>query len=202
MTIKKRRVIMAFFGVIITGLCVGGLQKANLGTDPFTSFVTGIANLFKSRYSVFYVVITGILLLGIFLIDKHYIGIATVINLLLTGGAADMMHHLLDSLIPFPGLFARFGIMAVSLVFTCFSAALYFSADLGVSAYDAWVLIASDRQQVVPFKFCRIITDSFCVLIGFIFGATVGIGTVLTAFCMGPLTNFFREKITNPMLEE
>lgn len=42
---QVRRVTMALCGVILCGFCVGMLQKANLGVDPFTCFVTGIACL-------------------------------------------------------------------------------------------------------------------------------------------------------------
>lgn len=56
---QARRISMALLGVILCGLCVGMLQKANLGVDPFTCFVTGIANIFSSTYSTFYLILTG-----------------------------------------------------------------------------------------------------------------------------------------------
>ena len=86
-----KRIAMSFFGVIITGFCIGAFQKANLGADPFTCFVTGIANIFHSTYSVFYLIVTGTLLVGVFFVERHYIGIATLINLFFTGMAADFM---------------------------------------------------------------------------------------------------------------
>ena len=88
---KWKRVAMSFFGVIVTGFCIGAFQKANLGADPFTCFVTGIANLFHSTYSTFYIIVTGALLVGVFFVEKHYIGVATVINLFFTGMAADFI---------------------------------------------------------------------------------------------------------------
>ncbi len=97
-----KRITMAFCGVTLCGLCVGMLQKANLGVDPFTCFVTGIANIFSSTYSTFYLILTGILLLLVFVLRRHYIGIATIINLLFTGIAADVMHALLDIVFPHP----------------------------------------------------------------------------------------------------
>ena len=59
---------MSFFGVIVTGFCIGAFQKANLGADPFTCFVTGIANIFHSTYSTFYIIVTGALLVGVFFV--------------------------------------------------------------------------------------------------------------------------------------
>ena len=31
---KWKRIAMSFFGVIVTGFCIGAFQKANLGADP------------------------------------------------------------------------------------------------------------------------------------------------------------------------
>ncbi|WP_267202408.1 YczE/YyaS/YitT family protein [Limosilactobacillus kribbianus] len=197
---QVRRIIMAFCGVVLCGFCVGALQKADLGVDPFTCFVTGIANIFGSTYSTFYLILTGLLLALVFILRRHYIGVATVINLFFTGVAADGMHRLLDLLAPHPGLGFRAALMAVAIVFSCLAAALYFTADLGVSAYNAIALIAAYQYKLLPFKYCRIISDSLCVLVGFLFNVTLGVGTIVTALFMGPLTQWFRTHVAEPLL--
>ncbi len=199
-TQKMKRIGMSFVGVIITGLCVGAFQSARLGADPFTCFVTGIANLFHSTYSTFYLIITGLLLAGVFVIERHYIGIATIFNLLGMGIAADFMRNMLENLFPAPGMGARIGMMAFGLIGTCFSASLYFTADLGVSAYDAWSLIAAYKYQAAPFRVCRIVSDSICVAVGFACHVTIGIGTVITALCMGPVVQWCNTHISEPFL--
>ena len=67
------------------------------------------------------------------------------------------------------------------------------------------------RGLFMPFQLCRVVTDSVCVIAGIvlcllsgmgsaqIFGA-VGIGTVITAFCMGPLIAFFNRTVARPLL--
>ena len=178
---------MAFFGVIVTGFCVGTFQKANLGTDPFTCFVTGIANIFGSTYSTFYVIVTGALLIGVFFVERHYIGIATLINLFGTGISADFMRGLWDMLIPNPGMGGRIILMLIGVFGSCFSASVYFTADVGVSAYDAVSLIAANKYKLLPFKVCRVLSDLVCVTVGVVFHAMVGVGTVITALFMGPV---------------
>jgi uncharacterized membrane protein YczE len=197
---KWKRIAMSFFGVIVTGFCVGAFQKANLGADPFTCFVTGIGNIFHSTYSTFYLVITGALLVGVFFVEKHYIGIATVINLLFTGAAADLMRGILDGFFPDPSMPVRIAMMLFGIFGTCFAASVYFTADLGVSAYDAWSLIAGNKYKILPFRVCRIITDSVCVLTGFIFHVTIGVGTVITALFMGPVVQWFNTNVSEPFL--
>ena len=85
------------------------------------------------------------------------------------------------------------------------------TAALGVSTYDAVALIMAHKWKIGKFKFIRIITDLVCVALGlvlFLIGggawkdvpAFIGIGTILTAFFMGPLIDFFNRKIAQPML--
>ncbi len=197
---KWKRIAMSFFGVIVTGFCIGAFQKANLGADPFTCFVTGIANIFHSTYSTFYIIVTGALLVGVFFVEKHYIGIATVINLFFTGMAADFMRNILDGLFPAPGMAARIVMMLFGIFGTCFAASVYFTADLGVSAYDAWSLIAANKYKLLPFRLCRILSDSVCVITGLIFHVTIGIGTVITALFMGPVVQWFNTNVSEPFL--
>ena len=197
---KWKRIAMSFFGVIVTGFCIGAFQKANLGADPFTCFVTGIANIFHSTYSTFYIIVTGALLVCVFFVEKHYIGIATVINLFFTGMAADFMRNILDNIFPAPGMAARFVMMLFGIFGTCFAASVYFTADLGVSAYDAWSLIAANKYKLMPFRLCRIASDSVCVLTGLIFHVTIGVGTVITALFMGPVVQWFNTNVSEPFL--
>lgn len=200
MSQKTKRILMAFFGVIVTGFCVGFFQKANLGTDPFTCFVTGLGNIFGSTYSTFYLVVTGILLAGVFFVEKHYIGIATLINLFGTGVSADFMRNLLDAMIPDPGMGTRCVLMLIGIFGSCFSASVYFTADVGVSAYDAVSLIAANKYKLLPFRVCRILSDLVCVTVGIVFHATVGVGTVITALFMGPVIQWFNTHVSEPFL--
>ena len=71
---------------------------------------------------------------------------------------------------------------------------------MGVSTYDAVALFLSEKQSKVKFQYCRITTDLICTIVGFILGATLGVGTVITAFFMGPLISFFKKYVTEPFL--
>ena len=94
-----------------------------------------------------------------------------------------------------------------------FGSALYMTADLGVSTYDAVAIVLSGKWKLAKFQYCRIGTDLVCVVTGvvlFLFaGGTfgqiptiAGIGTIITAFFMGPLIELFNVKIARPMLKE
>ena len=69
-----------------------------------------------------------------------------------------------------------------------------------MSAYDAWSLIAAYKYKLLAFRVCRIISDSICVLTGFICHVTIGAGTVITALFMGPVVQWFNTNLSEPFL--
>ena len=87
------------------------------------------------------------------------------------------------------------------------------TADMGVSTYDAVAIVMSAKWKWGKFKYIRICTDLVCVLLGcllFVLAGNelgkiptiAGIGTIITAFFMGPLIDFFNEKVAKPMLKK
>ncbi len=196
---KIKRVLMALIGVTISGICVGIFNTAVLGADPFTVFVTGTGNLFRTQYGNIYPVVTGAFLILVFIVDKHYIGIATIFNLFGVGLVGQMTMNFLAYFFQDASLWVRIVLLFIGLVLLCFGSSLYFTADLGVSAYDAVALILSSKTPI-SFRYCRIGTDLVCVIIGLCFKSTIGIGTVLTAFFMGPVIQWFIEHVARPFL--
>lgn len=199
MNLKFKRVLMAFIGVIITGMSVGIFQAAALGTDPFTSFTTGVCNLTSLSFGLFYSILCAVMLVFVFIVDKHYIGIATIFNLVGNGFVADIIRSFIENTIINPGLLVRVILLISGVVIMCFAASLYFTADLGVSVYDAVSKIMADKK-IAQFRFCRIMTDLICVTTGFVLKASVGVGTVITALFMGPLIQWFNVNLSEPFL--
>ena len=198
---RTRRIWMTISGVLICGFSVGMFNFSALGLDPFQVFVHGIFNILPEGapgFGTVYTVINLVMLIAVFLADRKKIGLGTVINIFLLGYVVEYSSLLFEWLIPEPSLPVRFVFLLLGIVVMCFSSALYFTADMGVSTYDAVSLILSEKKKW-KFQFCRISSDLFCTLIGFFFGATVGIGTVVTAFFMGPLIAFFNRTVAEPL---
>ena len=210
--INWKRVLMSVIGVLVCGLSVGIFKRAELGVDPFQSLMSGLNVVIPINFGTLYVIANVILLVFALIFDRHKIGIATVINLFLIGYVADFSLNILTKIIPQTNLLGRYILLLVGVVLMCLSSAFYFTANLGVSTYDAVALVISERQSKVKFRYCRIITDLVCVLIGaglcLIGGysisrvfTVVGVGTIITAFFMGPLIEFFNIHVARPFLE-
>ena len=208
---KMRRIMMSLFGVLICAVSVGIFKLAALGVDPFQSLMSGLDQLIPISFGTLYVIVNLILLSFSLLTDRHNIGIATFINLFLLGYVTQFTYDSLQKLFPAPTLLFRIACLLIGIVIICFGSALYMIADLGVSTYDAVAIVLANKWKIAKFKFCRIGTDLICVIAGIIVfllgGGTissiptiVGVGTIVTAFFMGPLIELFNEKIARPLL--
>ena len=129
---------------------------------------------------------------------QRMIGLGTIINLFLLGYVVEYTDLILGRVFPSPSVLLRVVLMIFALILSSLAASLYFVAEMGVSAYDWIALTISDKKRWA-FRVVRIATDFICVLTGGLLGATVGIGTVLTAFCMGPIIQFFNENVSMPL---
>ena len=76
----------------------------------------------------------------------------------------------------------------------------YVTANLGMAPYDCVSFIVPNRTKI-PFRWWRIISDFTCVAIGFLCGATVGLGTLIMAFGTGPLLPLCNKYIAAPALK-
>lgn len=202
---------MSFLGVIITAISIGAFKYAAFGVDPFQSFMSGIDTLIPIDFGTLYVLVNAALLLFALVIDRHYIGIATFLNLFLLGYVVDFSQNLLMYIFPAQTITVRIILFLAGFVFLCFGSSLYMTADMGVSTYDAIALICTNKWKLGKFRIVRIITDLLCILLGigmFLLGGGtmysiptfVSIGTIITAFCMGPMIAFFNDKVSIPIL--
>jgi uncharacterized membrane protein YczE len=208
---RKKRILMSVFGVVICGISVGFFKRATFGVDPFQSLMSGLEAVLPISFGTLYVLVNVCLLLFALVNDRHRIGIATVVNLFLVGYIADYSHQFLLWCIPQAGLPVRILLLLIAIIVMCLASAFYFTADLGVSTYDAVSLIIAYKWKVAPFRYCRIASDLVCVIVGVLLfwisgqplsglAEMVGIGTIITAFFMGPLIEFFNVHVAQPFL--
>ena len=213
MSQKTRRILMSLCGVLICAVSVGIFKIAALGVDPFQSLMSGLDALIPIDFGTLYVIVNVVLLSFRLIVDRHNIGIATFINLFLLGYITDFTYGWLQTVIIDPSLVVRALCLTVGVVVICIGSALYMTADLGVSTYDAVAIVLSGKWKLGKFKYCRIATDLVCVVAGcaifLIAGGEwkmiptiAGVGTIITAFFMGPLIEFFNAKIARPLLEK
>lgn len=208
----RKRLVMTLFGVIICAFSVGIFKIAALGVDPFQSFMAGLDALVPIKFGTLYSIANAFLLFFALIFDRHYIGIATFINLFLTGYITQYTYEFLQKVIVAPSMTTRVICLAIAVVIMCFGSAFYMTSDLGVSTYDAIALIIVNTWRKGKFQYIRILTDLVCVVLGVVLfliaggkpsaiHTIAGVGTIITAFFMGPLIEFFNVHVARPFLD-
>ncbi len=211
-SLLAKRIFMSLFGVIICAISVGLFKLAALGVDPFQSFMAGMDALIPISFGTLYTIVNIILLLFSLIFYRKNIGLATFINMFLLGYITQFSYEFFMKVFPEPSLVFRFASLIIAVVVICFGSAFYMTADLGVSTYDAVAITMAEKWHLWKFKYIRICTDLVCVIAGcliFVIAGhkisevptIAGVGTIITAFFMGPLIEFFNVKVARPMLK-
>ena len=133
---------------------------------------------------------------------RSYIGLGTIINLFLLGYIVQFGTWVLDTIFGVGIVLTlpqQLVIMAAALIILTFGLAMYQVAELGVAPYD-FVALGLAEKLPVPYSVLRGGTDAVCVTVILVAVGTgfvgwneshLGIGTVITAFFLGPLVAYF-----------
>lgn len=184
--IKKSLVVT--FGMLLLGIGINFVLAADIGADAVTTAAMGIYNLvgvisFGTAQVIFAVIFVGI---G-FLLDKTKVAFGTVIATFAAGFFVDLFQPFLLQILPIhPSFLESLLIFLIGTGINGIAIAIYLSAEFGVGAGEIVAVIISEKQN---WKFGYVKIGSDLVLLGFglFFGAVIGIGTVLSAFMIGPI---------------
>lgn len=196
---ERRRILMTVIGVCVTGVSVGLFKVAAFGVDPFQCLCNGLNNIIPLSFGTLYMLINLLMLIAVLIVDKHYLGLGTFINLFFLGYIIDGSEALMSAILGTPSMTVRIVCICVGMIVLCFAASLYMTANMGVSTYD-FIAMHLAAKKVGPFRLLRIGTDVLCVIIGTVCGYIPGVGTILTAFGTGPLISFFSDHFSKPLL--
>lgn len=194
-----RRILLMILGICLIGVSLAFSRMAGFGTDSYTCFNLGISNITGIQFGYSLIITNVIMLIVIVLFERKFLGLGTIMNMFFCGIISDQTIGWLQS---FFGteitFFARIIYMILSIVVLSFSAALYISADIGLSPYDSLgYVLAKVTKRENGFRWFRVGTDIMCVISGYLMGAVIGVNTIILSLCLGPLIQFFREHYTD-----
>ena len=131
---KSRRILMSILGVLVGAVSVGFFKLAAFGVDPFQSFMSGIDRLIPVSFGTLYVIVNACLLLFALIFDRHYIGVATFVNLFLLGYVVEFSYATLQFLFPDPSMVVRGISFVIGFVVLCFASDIYVIDPRGVDS--------------------------------------------------------------------
>ena len=185
------------------GICMGIsiFKLAMLGNDAYNAMGLAVSAKLGISYGSFVAGVSIALFVIQLIFGRKYIGIGTIVNAFFQGYIAAFFMNLWAKLGFSPELFGqKLLVMLIGVVFCCFGISLYQSADVGIAPYDSMSLIMADRFPKIPYFWCRISNDVACALICYFAGGLIGLGTLVAAGGLGPVTQFFTTHITKKYL--
>lgn len=201
--VDKKRLVLVVVSVIMMGFCLSFLNKCNFGTDPCTVFNLGAASKLGLSLGNWQALFNCILLVVVILFDRGQIGWGTLANMFLVGYSFDFFTWVNSFWIPesfYEPMLVRILIAVPFLALFVFAVATYISSDLGTSPYDAIPMIVSSKLPKIPFKFVRMCYDILFAVLGFLFGSTIGVVTVVMAFALGPVITWVKVNLVDKYL--
>ena len=173
------------FGLTLFGLGEGLLIVSFTGASPWSVLAQGIS--LNVNYSIGVITLflsIGVLFFWIFLNQKP--GIGTIFNALIIA----IMIDICIKFVPTPGNYLTQLLLAILAVSTVgLGAGIYLVANLGPGPRDG-LMIGLQQKTNLPIALVRAVLEITVVSIGWYFGGTVGFGTLLFAFGIGPAVAF------------
>ena len=206
------RVLILLVGLTIAHLGVTLFILADLGSDPFNVLVQGIfrtiGNLLDWSFITHgrvHIVICFIIILALLAVDKSYIKIGTILCMIFGGPIIDVFTVVLAPVFAITDSFVfKLLMLALGCVILAYGMTIVIKSDAGTGPNDLVAVVISDKLKK-KFSIVRIIVDLSFVIIGFVLGGSLGIGTIICAFCVGPVAGHFlpiNEKIVNGILKK
>ena len=196
-------VIRSFYslaGVALIGLGAAVLRVGGVGVDPYTAFNVGMSRIVGMELGAFQLLANLVLFVPVVLWGRRYIGVGTIINMVLTWFFIQIFSAVLEPLLPNDGTpLAAIVYFLIGIMIFDFGASAYMSADVGTAPYDALAPMIVDRTGW-PYRAVRIPQDLLFLIGAILVGGAVGIGTVMTAFFNGPLIQFFSDRVNGPLV--
>lgn len=178
-----RRIVQLLVGLFLYGASMALAIRASLGLIPWDVLHVGIIQHVPTSFGVMTILVSLAVLL-IWIPLKQRPGVGTIANAFLVGMAADLVLHLtpeLDSLV------IRLPLLVGAIVLNGLATALYVGAQLGPGPRDG-LMTGLARVSGRSIRLVRTSIEITVVIVGFILGGTAGLGTVLYAVAIGPLT--------------
>ena len=173
------------FGLIIFGFGEGLLILSTTGNSPWSVLAEGISKNSKlSIGAATFLVSVGVLFLWIFLRQKP--GLGTIFNIIIISGMIDVTLYFFDppSSNMLKYLLAIFSVMLVGI-----GSGIYLVANLGPGPRDG-LMTGLTKITNLPIALVRASLEISVVIIGWYLGGTVGVGTLIFAFGIGPCVAF------------
>lgn len=175
------RLVRLFVGLWVFGTGEALLVQSELGNGPWTVLAEGVSLHTPLTIGVATQLIGVAVLLG-WIPLRERVGLGTICNVILIGLAIDVMLPVL----PLPQtMVTRVLALLAGVALVGLGSGLYLTARLGPGPRDGW-MTGLHRRFSWPLSRIRLGIEVTVLVLGWLLGGTVGVGTVAFALLIGP----------------
>ena len=179
---RLKTFILLCLGLSLFGFGESLLIHSTIGVSPWTVLAEGLS--LKLNWSVgFATFIVSVLVLSTWIFLKQKPGLGTLLNIIIIAGMIDVSLFLFDFSTNSYLLNILTGILGV--LFVGLGSGIYLIANLGPGPRDG-LMTGLQRITNFPIAWVRASIEISVVILGWILGGTVGLGTLIFAFGIGP----------------
>ncbi|RZS44654.1 putative membrane protein YczE [Herbihabitans rhizosphaerae] len=185
-----RRLAQLLFGLALYGSSAALTIRATLGLNPWNVLHEAISKRTGLSFGTV-VAIVGVTVLLAWLPLRQRPGIGTVANVVVTALAVDATL----AVVPAPtDLVARVALLVAGVTLNGLAVAIYVGARLGPGPRDGLMTGIHARTRV-SVRMARTAIEVVVLVVGWLLGGTVGVGTVIYALAIGPLAQLFLPRV-------
>ena len=192
------RAIILFIGLLIAHLGVTLFLLADLGSDPFNVLVQGLFHSLETltgfpflTHGRVHIAVCFLIILVLLVVDRTYVKLGTIICMICGGPIIDMYSFILAPILAdMSSLVERLLMLVAGCVILAYGMTIVIKSDAGTGPNDLVAVVISDKLHS-KFGITRIVVDVCFVAVGYLLGGLVGIGTIICAFCVGPVASYF-----------
>ena len=190
-----KRIVLLLMGLTIAHLGVTLFLLADLGSDPFNVLIQGLYRFLPwpgfMTHGYVHMGVSFLIILALLVVDRSYIRIGTLLCMVLGGPIIDVFTIALGGLIHSESPMAlRLVALVAGCVILAFGMTIVIQSKAGTGPNDLVAVVISDKTRW-KFGTVRICVDVCFALAGFLLGGTVGLGTIICAFLVGPAAQVF-----------
>jgi uncharacterized membrane protein YczE len=161
---------------------VAFLLTADLGSDGYSTLVNGVALSLDLDFWVANVAVS-VVFVAAAAARRVLPGPGTVVQVVVVGATVSV---LLGALATPAGLAARLALLLVALPVLALGIAAYLGSRTGAGPVEAAALA---WDPPLPFKWSYSLVQGGGALVGWLLGATIGVGTIAVIVLLGPLVD-------------
>jgi uncharacterized membrane protein YczE len=186
-----RRVPRLVIGLALFGFGIALMVLADLGLSPWEVLHQGISRTTGVPIGTVGI-ITGALVLLLWIPLRERVGIGTMLNVVLIGIVIDLTLWLAP--IEPAAVWHQWALLIGGILIIAVATGLYIGVGLGPGPRDG--LMTGLGKRGIPIGLARGAVELTVLGLGFLLGGTVGVGTVLFAFGIGPLVGWMLPVLT------